>query len=146
MRGLKCHKSLYLHKYHPELRDKLTAQQEAIFTQGTNVGLLAQQLFPGGVDVSPESYFDFSKSIANTSRKPLPMEQPRSMKPLFYLMRYSVPSIFWLKMKMVGKILKEKYGDKMIDLVPDVDGYQLYGDRYSGIVKVEKFRIGLRGN
>ncbi len=68
MRGLKCHKSLYLNKHHPELRDELTAQQEAIFAQGTNVGILAQQLFPGGLDVSPESYFDFSESINDTQQ------------------------------------------------------------------------------
>ena len=66
MRGLKCHKSLYLNKYHNELKDELSARQEAIFAQGTDVGLLAQQLFPGGVDVSPESYFDFSRSLADT--------------------------------------------------------------------------------
>jgi hypothetical protein len=26
----------------------------------------------------------------------------------------------------IGKIFKQKYGDRMIDLVPDVDGYYLY--------------------
>jgi hypothetical protein len=38
MRGLKCHKSLYLNKYHDELRDELSAQQEAIFAQGAHAG------------------------------------------------------------------------------------------------------------
>lgn len=68
MRGLKCHKSLYLNKHHDELRDEPSAQLEAIFAQGTNVGLLAQQLFPGGVDVSPESFYDFTQSLADTKK------------------------------------------------------------------------------
>ncbi len=68
MRGLKCHKSLYLNKNYSDLRDDISAQQQAIFSQGTDVGILAQQLFPGGVDVSPESYYDFSQSIADTQK------------------------------------------------------------------------------
>jgi len=68
MRGLKCHKTLYLNKHHDELRDEPSAQLEAIFAQGTNVGLLAQQLFPGGVDMSPESFYDFTPSIAGTKK------------------------------------------------------------------------------
>lgn len=54
IRGMQCHKSLYLHKYHPELRDKLSASQEAVFQSGTDVGILAQSLFPGGVEVPYE--------------------------------------------------------------------------------------------
>jgi len=66
MRGLKCHKSLYLNKHHKELRDELSDSLEAVFATGTYVGLLAQQLFPGGVDASPESYFNFQQSVVDT--------------------------------------------------------------------------------
>jgi hypothetical protein len=41
VRGLQCHKSLYLYKYHPELKDELSPEQEALFSTGTDVGLLA---------------------------------------------------------------------------------------------------------
>jgi len=50
-RGLQCKKSLWLYKNQPELR-KISDGQQAIFDTGTNVGLLAQQKFPGGIDVT----------------------------------------------------------------------------------------------
>jgi hypothetical protein len=68
MRGIKCEKNLYLNKHHKELRDDLSEQQQAIFTQGSNVGELAQQLFPGGIDLTPESFYDFGKSIIKTKQ------------------------------------------------------------------------------
>lgn len=49
IRGLRCHKSLYFEKHHPELRDELTADAKARFTAGNQVGELARDLFPGGV-------------------------------------------------------------------------------------------------
>jgi hypothetical protein len=51
MRGKQCHKSLWLYKHQPELRE-ISAGQEAIFQAGTDVGLIAQDLFPGGVDAT----------------------------------------------------------------------------------------------
>ena len=49
IRGLQCHKSLYLNKFRPYLRDKITEEQLAKFARGHTVGKIAQQLFPGGV-------------------------------------------------------------------------------------------------
>ncbi len=51
-RGRQCYKSLYLYKNKIFLRDPLSTKQKAVFNRGNKVGLLAQQLFPGGVDVS----------------------------------------------------------------------------------------------
>lgn len=51
-RGLQCPKSLWLYKNQPELRGEISASQQAIFDTGTNVGLLAQQKFVGGVDAT----------------------------------------------------------------------------------------------
>jgi len=45
MRGVQCLKSLYLNRFHPELRNELTEQQQAIFDTGHTVGKLAQELF-----------------------------------------------------------------------------------------------------
>lgn len=67
IKSLQCKKAFYLNKHHKDLRDEVSEQQEAIFRQGTNVGELAQELFPGGVDVSPENYWDFSNSIKQTT-------------------------------------------------------------------------------
>ncbi len=52
IRGLQCHKSLYLNKFRPYLRDKITEEQLAKFARGHAVGKIAQQLFPGGVLLS----------------------------------------------------------------------------------------------
>ena len=49
LRGLQCHKSLYLYQFHRDLQDPPDSKQEAIFSTGHQVGELARDLFPGGV-------------------------------------------------------------------------------------------------
>lgn len=66
IRGLQCEKSLYLYKHHYNLKDETPAQLQAIFNQGTNVGVLAQELFLNGVDASPSSYFVMQESVFKT--------------------------------------------------------------------------------
>jgi hypothetical protein len=68
MRGRQCPKALWLYKHRRELLPPVDARQQAVFDTGTEVGLLAQQLFPGGVDCSPESPTDFAPAIAATQR------------------------------------------------------------------------------
>jgi hypothetical protein len=51
IRGLQCHKSLYLNKFRPYLRDRLSEEQLAKFARGHAVGKLAHQLFPGGTEM-----------------------------------------------------------------------------------------------
>ena len=51
IKGLQCHKALWLHKNRPELKSKPTAAQQAAFNYGTDVGIVAQGLFPGGIEV-----------------------------------------------------------------------------------------------
>ena len=48
---MQCHKSLYLHKHHPEWKDEVSESQETLFQVGTDVGILARELFPGGAEV-----------------------------------------------------------------------------------------------
>jgi len=52
IRGLQCYKSLYLNKFRPYLRDKISEEQLAKFARGHAVGKIAQQLFPGGIALS----------------------------------------------------------------------------------------------
>jgi len=33
IKGLQCHKALYLHKYHPELKDEISPCQRGAFQQ-----------------------------------------------------------------------------------------------------------------
>ncbi len=68
LRGCQCPKSLWLYKHKYDERDEEDSGTSAIFSQGIEVGQLAQEMFPGGIDVSPESYFDFQKSVAETNR------------------------------------------------------------------------------
>lgn len=54
IRGLQCHKSLWLHKYCPEERDEPSDELEEIYQEGTDFGVLARELFPGGMEVPYE--------------------------------------------------------------------------------------------
>jgi len=58
VKGLQCHKALYLHTHNPELADPVPPSREAAFQVGFEVGELAQGLFPGGVLIpyDPDSY------------------------------------------------------------------------------------------
>ncbi|MCB0538153.1 MAG: DUF2779 domain-containing protein [Bacteroidetes bacterium] len=51
MRGKQCHKSLWLYRHAYNLRE-INEQQQAIFQTGTDVGILAQGLFPKGIDAT----------------------------------------------------------------------------------------------
>src|SRR4051812_36302434 len=50
-----CQKAFFLYKNHPYLRDKLSVDKQLTFKRGHDVGFFAQQLFPGGIDVSKET-------------------------------------------------------------------------------------------
>ena len=51
----------------PIVKDEPDEVQAAIFKGGTNVGLLAQQRFPNGVDASPETYYEYQKTVIKTA-------------------------------------------------------------------------------
>jgi hypothetical protein len=66
IKGLQCEKALYMQKKHPYLRDKLSIEQRAKFQRGTDVGVLAHDYFPDGVDMSPNSPSQFPKKVQET--------------------------------------------------------------------------------
>lgn len=66
IKGLQCEKALYMQKKHPYLRDKLSIEQRAKFQRGTDVGMLAHEVFPGGIDMSPASPSQFPKKAQET--------------------------------------------------------------------------------
>ena len=51
VRGLQCHKALWLYKHKREVMTPTSPQQELIFANGHRVGKLAQGLFTGGVEI-----------------------------------------------------------------------------------------------
>ena len=55
IRGLQCHKSLWLYKNNQELRDKPNSQAESSFNTGYQVGDLAKELFPHGTEIEFDS-------------------------------------------------------------------------------------------
>lgn len=67
LRGLQCHKSLYLNRYNRDLRDQISPEQQAIFATGREVGELAHGLFPGGVRSKPPNSFEFQRAVEVTS-------------------------------------------------------------------------------
>lgn len=56
--GCQCVKRLYWQVYEPELAAEPDAADQAIMQQGHEVGMLARQLFPGGVEVGNEGSLD----------------------------------------------------------------------------------------
>ena len=65
IKGLQCHKALWLYKNSPELKSKHSAAQLAAFDNGTDVGIVAQGLFPEGIEV-PYSGLTHAEQLART--------------------------------------------------------------------------------
>lgn len=65
VKGLQCHKALWLQTHRPELKAEISEQQQATFDTGTDVRQLAQQLFPGGVEV-PYDGLSIAEQIERT--------------------------------------------------------------------------------
>jgi len=64
--GIQFEKKLYFDLYRHDLKPIISENQQLLFDRGSDVGILAQQVFPNGLDASPESFYDFSPSILNT--------------------------------------------------------------------------------
>ena len=67
IRGLQCHKSLWLYKHKRDLQNESNQETESLFSIGDTVGDYATQLFPGGVEIefTPN---DFDGMIKKTSK------------------------------------------------------------------------------
>jgi hypothetical protein len=65
LKGLQCPKALYLAKHPPEFEFPPQPDLAARYAAGTEVGLLAQQLFPGGVEV-PFAGLSVAEQLAQT--------------------------------------------------------------------------------
>jgi hypothetical protein len=55
MKFEQCEKAFFLHKYRPNLRDRISTEKQLTFSRGHEVGKLAQLLFENGIDVSEQS-------------------------------------------------------------------------------------------
>ena len=77
----------YLYKHHYRLKDPTPSSLQAVFDQGTNIGLLAQELFPNGADASPENHFKMVESVGKTLDFITKVSQ-LSMRLPFYIMTF----------------------------------------------------------
>jgi hypothetical protein len=64
--GLQCHKRLYLEIKQPELAQPFDSTTRAILAMGSEIGMLAQRRFPGGVSVAP-GFRRREAAVAHTS-------------------------------------------------------------------------------
>lgn len=65
VKGRRCLKRIWLYNYHKELMEKSSPFQQAILTQGIQVGELARCLFPTGVLID-ETYQNLSGAVSHT--------------------------------------------------------------------------------
>ncbi len=65
MLGLQCPKALWLNNYQPELKDEVSDSQDAVFQSGSDVGVLARDIFPGGVEI-PYDGLTTTEQLART--------------------------------------------------------------------------------
>ena len=68
IRSSQCLKSLYLYKNFYKQHDRPSPEQLAIFNRGSNVGVLARNIFPDGVDCSSESAFKYAEAVEKTNK------------------------------------------------------------------------------
>ncbi len=67
IKGLQCEKHLYLYKHHYNEMDEFSDMQKAIFKRGTDVGILAQKLFPGGELATTGAPPNYTKGLLKTA-------------------------------------------------------------------------------
>lgn len=65
--GLQCIKRLYLYKKHYHLANPVEETTQAIFQTGTDVGKLAQSLFPNGINAQGDEPYHSEKTAKNTA-------------------------------------------------------------------------------
>lgn len=116
VRGLQCLKSLYLYKYNPELREVKKSTQ-AVFDTGHKVGVLAQQLFPGGVDCGFEVTNDAQKSLQLTS------EAIQAGKKVIYEAAFQYNGMFAIADIMVK--VRDKWNVFEVKSSTEIHDYQL---------------------
>jgi hypothetical protein len=66
IKGLQCHKQIYLHYHFPQYKDPITKQESSRFKRGLDVGILAHQLFPKGKIASLGR--NYEKWFSNTQK------------------------------------------------------------------------------
>jgi len=61
VRGLQCHKSLWLYKHKKDEITPTDQRKQYVFDIGNRVGKLAHDLFPGGTEIEFSNDYDISR-------------------------------------------------------------------------------------
>jgi hypothetical protein len=124
MKGLQCHKFLYLDRKRPDLAGEQTPALEARLEAGTEVGVYAQQLFPGGVAV-PFDGLTKEEQLAKTRK------EVSGGATVIYEATFSFDSVF-IKADIIRKdgrgweLFEVKSATKIKDHYPDDVAIQFY--------------------
>ncbi len=76
LKSIQCDKALYLYKNNYLDQDKISPRTQQLFTEGRSIESIArEQLFPGGIDLSPKSPLQWSK-VATLTKRLIQNQQP----------------------------------------------------------------------
>jgi len=67
IKGLQCPKALWYYRHRPDLKPEISESKEHIFSQGHEVGELAQQYFKNGIEIT-EEYYEIDQAISSTKK------------------------------------------------------------------------------
>jgi len=143
IRGLQCHKSLFLQKYDPDLKGIISDSQKAIFEGGKEVGIRAWELFPGGIEVPYEN-------LSHQEQLDLTQQKIKEGQKTIYEATFSHQDVF-VKVDILHKgrqgweIYEVKAGTKLAPVYVDDAALQYYVLTGAGI-KVNKVCISYINN
>ncbi|MBU4371780.1 MAG: DUF2779 domain-containing protein [Proteobacteria bacterium] len=126
IRGLQCHKSLYLEKFHRDLKEETAAEAQERFDIGNMVGESARGLFPDGVLVP---YIETENGVAEQLR--LTSEAMKKGSKVIYEASFQYDGIF-VKVDILHKgsrgweIYEVKAGTKLDPVYVDDAALQYY--------------------
>ena len=140
IRGLQCHKSLFLEKFQRELKGEISAETQARFDSGNMVGEAAHDLFPDGVFVP---YIETENGITEQLR--LTSEAMKHGTSVIYEASFQYDDIFvkvdiLVKRRGGWEIYEVKGGTKLTSVYVDDAALQYYVLTGAGI-KVSKAYI-----
>ena len=132
LRGLQCEKSLYLYKHHYNLKDPITPSHQSVLEEGNKIGILAQKLFPNGVNASTNNELDIFDSIEKTKKLIL------DGAPIIYEASFQYDDVFaaidiLVKVKDGWKAYEVKSSTKISDVYIKDAAIQFYTISNSGI-------------
>ncbi len=145
IRGLQCHKSLFLEKFQSELKGEISAATQALFNSGNLVGEAAHDLFPGGVLIP---YIETENGITEQLR--LTSEAMKKGTKIIYEASFQYDGIF-VKVDILVKgrggweIYEVKGGTKLTPVYVDDASLQYYVLTGAG-TKVSKAYISYINN